>query len=147
MTRPVDARTDQFVEEYAALDPIAATFAGIPGHEGELPDMSPDGYSAGEELHRRALADVSALSATDEREQVAQDAFRERIGLAVARVDAGIERSELSVISSAAHAMPPSAISVSVRRGYSTMEWSRKPAIRTRATRAMIRSAGSAGSG
>ena len=105
MTRPVDARTDQFVEEYAALDPLTATFAGIAGHEGELPDVSPDGYAAGEDLHRRALADVSALTATDEREQVAQDAFRERIGLAVARMDAGIERSELSVISSAAHAM------------------------------------------
>jgi hypothetical protein len=33
VTRPVDARTDQFVEDYAALDPITATFAGIAGHE------------------------------------------------------------------------------------------------------------------
>jgi uncharacterized protein (DUF885 family) len=105
MTRPVDARTDQFVEEYAALDPITATFAGIAGHEGELPDLSPDGFAAGEELHRRALAEVSALAATDGREQVAKDAFCERIGLAVARAEAGLERSELSVISSAAHAM------------------------------------------
>ena len=105
MTRPVDSRTDRFVEEYAAHDPITATFAGIAGHEGELPDLSPDGFDAGDELQRRALADVAALTPVDEREQVAKDAFMERVGLAVARADAGVERSEVSVISSAAHAI------------------------------------------
>ncbi|GAB2987304.1 DUF885 domain-containing protein [Nocardioides montaniterrae] len=105
MSRPVDARTDRYVEEYAALDPITATFTGIPGHDGELPDLSPAGFDAMEELQRKALADVTALEATDEREQVAKDAFLERVGLAVARAEAGIERAEISVISSAAHAM------------------------------------------
>ncbi|HWU22854.1 MAG TPA: DUF885 domain-containing protein, partial [Nocardioides sp.] len=105
MTRPVDSRTDRFVEEYAAHDPITATFAGIPGYDGELPDLSPDGFDAGEELQRRALAEVSALTPSDEREQVAKDAFVERVGLGVARAEAGVERSEVSVISSAAHAI------------------------------------------
>lgn len=105
MTRPVDARSDQFVEELAALDPLTATFAGIAGHDGELPDLSPDGFDASEELHRRALADVAALTASDEREQVAQDAFLERIGLTVERAAARIDRSEFSVISSAVHAV------------------------------------------
>ncbi|SFB76235.1 Uncharacterized conserved protein, DUF885 familyt [Nocardioides terrae] len=105
VTRPIDARTDRFVEDYAALDPLTATYAGIPGHDHELPDLSPDGFAATEELNRRALAEVSALSPSDERELVAQDAFRERVGLAVDRAEAGIERSEVSVISSAAHAI------------------------------------------
>ena len=105
MTRAVDARTDQFVEDYATLDPITATFAGIAGHDSELPDLSPDGFAAREELHRRALAEVGALPAADEREQVAKDAFCERVGLAVERAEAGVERSEFSVISSAAHAI------------------------------------------
>ncbi|TWH04991.1 uncharacterized protein (DUF885 family) [Nocardioides sp. J9] len=105
MTRLVDARTDQFVEDIAALDPLTATFSGIAGHDGELPDLSPDGYAAREELHRRALAEVEAIEPVDEREQVAKDAFLERVGLIVARADAGVERSEFSVISSAAHAM------------------------------------------
>jgi len=104
-TRAVDARTDQYVEDYARLDPLAATMAGIPGHDGQLPDLSPDGFAATEELNRRALADVAVLSAADEREQVAQEAFGERVGLAVALADAGLERSEMSVISSAAHAI------------------------------------------
>jgi len=105
VTRPIDARTDRFVEEYAALDPLTATYAGIPGHDHELPDLSPDGFAAREELNRRALAEVGALSPTDDRELVAQDAFRERVGLAVDRAEAGIERGEVSVISSAAHAI------------------------------------------
>ena len=33
MTRLVDVRTDQFVEDLAALDPLTATFAGIAGHD------------------------------------------------------------------------------------------------------------------
>lgn len=105
MTRLVDARTDQFVEDLAALDPLTATYAGIPGHDGELPDLSPDGFAASEELHRRALAEVAALETADEREEVAKAAFLERVGLAVERADAGVERSEFSVISSAIHAV------------------------------------------
>ncbi|MBU2696217.1 DUF885 domain-containing protein [Pimelobacter sp. 30-1] len=105
MTRRVDARTDQYVEDLAALDPITATFAGIAGHDGELPDLSPEGFAATEELHRRALTDVAALDTADAREQVAKDAFLERVGLSVERADAGVERSEFSVISSALHAV------------------------------------------
>lgn len=105
MTRPVDARTDQFVEQYAALDPITATFAGIAGHDHELPDLSPDGFAAREELARSALADVAGLTPTDDREAVARDAFLERTGLEVERVDAGLARYELSVISGASHSL------------------------------------------
>ena len=103
MTRPVDARTDQFVEDVVALDPIMATFAGIPGHDDRLPDLSPAGYDARDELQRRALTDVRAIEATDEREQVAKDAFLERVGLEVEKIDARYDRSALSVISSGIH--------------------------------------------
>ena len=81
MTRPVDARTDQYVEEVVALDPLTATSAGIAGHDDRLPDLSPSGYDAREELNRRALAEVAAIEPTDERERIAQEAFVERIGL------------------------------------------------------------------
>ena len=37
---------DQYVLAYAALDPIAATDAGIAGHETELTDYSPAGAEA-----------------------------------------------------------------------------------------------------
>ncbi|MDN5743693.1 MAG: DUF885 domain-containing protein [Nocardioidaceae bacterium] len=105
MNRPVDARTDQFVDDVAALDPITATFAGIAGHDHQWPDLSPDGFAAREALHRTALADVTALTATDEREQAAKDAFCERVGLDVERAEAQVERSEFSVITSGLHAV------------------------------------------
>lgn len=103
MTRPVDTRTDRYVEDVVALDPITATLCGIAGHDHRLPDLSPDGYAAREELNRRALAEVAATEASDEREQVAKEAFLERVGLEVERADAGFERSAVSVISSAVH--------------------------------------------
>src|SRR3954463_6866460 len=64
VTRSVDARTDQFVEEYAALDPITATFAGISGHDHELPDLSPDGFAAREDLARAAPPPPRRVRAT-----------------------------------------------------------------------------------
>ncbi len=103
MTRPVDIRTDQYVEDVVALDPVTATLAGIAGYDDKLPDLSPAGFDAREQLNRRALAEVTALQPSDEREQVAKDAFLERVGLLVEKADAGFERSAFSVISSAVH--------------------------------------------
>jgi uncharacterized protein (DUF885 family) len=105
VTRPVDDRTDAYVEQSAALDPLLATFAGITGHDDELPDLSPDGFAAREDLARQALAEVRALTPSDEREAVARDAFCERVGLEVETIDAGLSRHELSVISGASHAI------------------------------------------
>ncbi|MEX0428325.1 DUF885 domain-containing protein [Nocardioides sp. DS6] len=102
-SRAVDDRTDRFVEELCALDPLTATYVGVAGHEAELPDLSPEGFTAREDLHRRALADVTALTPRDEREAVARDAFLERIGLDVEFADARLDRSHVSVITSGIH--------------------------------------------
>jgi uncharacterized protein (DUF885 family) len=80
-----------------------ATYAGIPGHDHELPDLSPDGYAAREELTRRAIADVEALAPVDDREAVAREAFLERLGLEAEFAEAGLSRPTVSVISSAVH--------------------------------------------
>ncbi|MDH2415066.1 DUF885 domain-containing protein [Nocardioides sp. CER19] len=103
MTRPVDARTDQFVEDFAALDPLMATYAGIAGHDHELPDLSPDGFEAREHTTLAALRDVEGITPSDDREAVARDAFLERMRLEVEEVEAGLARAQLSVIGSAAH--------------------------------------------
>jgi uncharacterized protein (DUF885 family) len=103
--RAVDAASERYVEDYCALDPVAATFVGISGHDDRLADLSPDGYAAREELTRRALAEVTAATPSDEREAVARDAFLERVGLEVEMYDAGEIRSRMSVIDSALHAV------------------------------------------
>lgn len=105
MTRPVDDLASAYVDDVAALDPITATAVGIAGHDHELPDLSPDGHAAREALARSAYAAVAAAEPTDEREQVAQDAFLERTGLELATIDAGLARHELSVISGWSHAI------------------------------------------
>ncbi|MFC6154427.1 DUF885 domain-containing protein [Nocardioides yefusunii] len=103
--RTVDARCDAYVVEYAALDPIAATYYGIEGYDHLLTDYSPAGFAAREELARRALADVAALTPVDAREAVAKAAFLERVGLQVELSEAGHERCALSVIDSPLHSI------------------------------------------
>ncbi|WP_110206301.1 DUF885 domain-containing protein [Nocardioides daejeonensis] len=103
--RQVDRISETYVEEYAALDPVTATYVGIAGHDDRLPDLSPDGFAAREELTRRALAAATAARPADERETVAQEAFTERLGLEVELADAGFARCDFSVISSGLHAL------------------------------------------
>ncbi|MEU6137115.1 DUF885 domain-containing protein [Nocardioides sp. NPDC047086] len=103
MTRNVDARTDRYVEELCALDPLTATYVGVAGHDTELPDLSPDGMQAVEELNRVAYADVAAIKPVDEREQVAKDAFLERVGLDIEFAEAQLDRKFVSVITSGIH--------------------------------------------
>ena len=92
-TRPVDAIADAYVEDYAALDPITATYLGVAGHEDRLTDLSPDGFAAREALTRDALAAARAATPVDEREQVGREAFLERLGLEVEMYDAGVPQS------------------------------------------------------
>ena len=94
---------DAYVEDYCALDPVTATYIGVPGHEHRLTDYSPAGFAAREALTRKALADASAATPTDEREQVAKDAFLERLGLEVEMYDAKVPQAQISVISSPLH--------------------------------------------
>jgi uncharacterized protein (DUF885 family) len=103
--RRVDAISDQYVEDLAALVPTAATYYGITGYDDRLPDFSPEGFAAVEALTARALADASAAEPVDEREAVARDAFLERLGLEVEMADQGYSRSEFSVISSGLHSL------------------------------------------
>jgi uncharacterized protein (DUF885 family) len=101
--RPVDAIADAFVDESAALDPIAATYYGLAGYDDQMSDLSPDGFAAREELVRRTLTAVRAATPTDEREQAAQEAFVERLALELERSEAGVPQSEVSVIVSGLH--------------------------------------------
>jgi uncharacterized protein (DUF885 family) len=102
-TRAIDALCDAYVDRAAALDPLLATYAGVVGHDHELPDLSPDGYAAREELDRSTLAAVRDATPVDERETVARDAFVERLAVRDEMVEAGYARSQVSVIGSGLH--------------------------------------------
>jgi uncharacterized protein (DUF885 family) len=101
----IDEIADRYVDEWAPLDPVGATYAGIPGHEDRLTDQSPEGYAARADLDRRTLAQLELVVPADERERVAKDAMQERLGLALERYDAGAITSEISVLSGGLHAL------------------------------------------
>ncbi|SHF39726.1 DUF885 domain-containing protein [Streptoalloteichus hindustanus] len=92
--------SDRYVEDYAALDPITATYLGVPGHDEKLTDFSPEGHQARAELARRALADLEAARPADADEETAKAVFQERVGLNVEIHDAGLDESALNVIAS-----------------------------------------------
>ena len=94
-----------YVDEWASLDPVGATYVGIAGYDDKLTDYSPDGYAALADLDRRTLARLASVTPASEREWVAKEAMVERLGLAVEMYDAGMVTSQVSVIASALHSV------------------------------------------
>jgi uncharacterized protein (DUF885 family) len=99
----IDDIANRYVEQWAPLDPIGATFVGIAGHDHELTDLSPDGFAALADLDRAALASLATETPATETERVAQEAMQERLGLALERYEAGEATSDVNVISSPLH--------------------------------------------
>ena len=101
----IDDLADSYVADWAELNPTGATYVGIAGYDDKTDDLSPEGYAAQAELTRRTLNDLDVIEPEHEIEQVAKDAMAERLGLELARSDAGYTASEISVISSGLHAL------------------------------------------
>jgi uncharacterized protein (DUF885 family) len=99
----IDELADRYVDEWAALSPIGATHAGIPGHDTELDDLSPDGFAARADLARRTLRELRTAEPVGERERVAREAMAERLGLELEMYDTGETTSQLNVIDSPLH--------------------------------------------
>ena len=96
----VDRIADDYFDAMVELSPIAATNFGIPGHEEDLDDFSPDGLRAGSDLRRRTLAALAEASPGDDIDRVTVAAMRERLSLAEDIHAAGLEEMALNVIHS-----------------------------------------------
>jgi uncharacterized protein (DUF885 family) len=101
----IDDLANSYVNEWAPLDPIGATYVGISGFDDKLSDLSPEGYAAPAELDRRTLAELATIEPADEAEWVAKQAMVERLDVALARYDAGDVTSQMNVISSGLHSV------------------------------------------
>jgi len=99
----IDEIAEEYVTQAVALDPFLATYAGIGGHDDELPDLSADGFADRAGLDRSTLAALDAADAPAPRDQIARAAMRERLTIAGERYDAGDTTSELNVIESWVH--------------------------------------------
>lgn len=96
----IDQIAEKFSADFAELNPLEATFAGLPGHDHQLGDYSPDGLAATAEVHRRTLRELSQASVGDPTDQVTLAAMQDRLGLAVELYDAGAWHADLNVIAS-----------------------------------------------
>jgi uncharacterized protein (DUF885 family) len=103
MERRVDDLANSYVDEWAPLSPVGATYVGIEGYDDKLDDLSIEGYEALAELDRRTLTKLNSIEPIDDREFVAKEAMKERLELAIARHEAGETASEMNVINSGLH--------------------------------------------
>jgi uncharacterized protein (DUF885 family) len=96
----VDRLVDAYLDDYVALNPIVATTVGIPGHETELPDLSPDGLAAASALRQRSLRALAEAVPEDSVDRVTVAAATEELGVPELIRATGAEESRLAVIGS-----------------------------------------------
>ncbi|GLZ53961.1 DUF885 domain-containing protein [Actinomycetospora sp. NBRC 106378] len=88
--RAVRDLADDHVHRLAALDPILAGHLGWNDHLDELPDLSPDGIAAGEDVRRDTLSRLTALPApTDADERRCARLLAERLEAELAHSSSG----------------------------------------------------------
>ena len=92
--------SDRYVGELARLDPIMASYLGLPTREDELTDYSPAGHAARADLRGRAKRELEAAAAEDERDEVARRVMLERFDYAAELHDAGEWRRDLNILAS-----------------------------------------------
>ncbi|UNX55681.1 DUF885 domain-containing protein [Georgenia sp. TF02-10] len=102
---PTDAVADAHVYRSIALDPLEATALGLPGHDDQMPDLSPAGHAARADLDRATLAELGAVAPADDVDRVTHAAMRERLGVQLELAEAGELQRELNVISSPVQAV------------------------------------------
>ncbi|MBG0560889.1 DUF885 domain-containing protein [Actinoplanes aureus] len=101
----IDELANRYVDEWAELNPTGATAVGISGYDDKTDDLSPEGFAAQAELLRRTINDLDVIDPEHGSEQVAKEAMLERLGLELARYDAGYAATDVSVISSGLHGL------------------------------------------
>jgi len=100
--RPVREIADSYVTALAEINPFVATRLGIRPDEDRMPDLSPAGQAALDDLRRSTLAALDALppevqAASDDERRCAR-LLRERLGAALAMSQAGEHLREVSNI-------------------------------------------------
>ena len=88
MTVIYDIASD-YVDQVAALDPISATGMGVPGHDAEMTDFSPESASAQSALRRETLARLAAAPVTGDRDRIAREAMEDVLSLREELLEAG----------------------------------------------------------
>ena len=96
---------DTYIVRMAASDPISATSWGVPGHDGKLPDLSPEGFEERAHLQRAALVELGRVPHATDDDRIAAEVMAERLAASVELHDSGDHYRSLRVIGS-----PPQSI-------------------------------------
>jgi len=89
MPTPIFALCDGFVQRTCELDPIVATFRGVPGDFAPGTDYRPEGYAARADLSRDTLRQLAELTPAGEPDRLAAAHLRERLEAELAWHDTG----------------------------------------------------------
>ncbi|MEP6622889.1 MAG: DUF885 domain-containing protein, partial [Acidimicrobiia bacterium] len=90
---------------YARLDPMAATFDGITGHDHELTDFSPDAAAERADHDRLTLHSLDTITVDSDADRVAAGVIRERLEVAVELHDRGEHLRSIAVLGSSVQAV------------------------------------------
>ena len=100
MSQIYDIAND-YVERYAALNPLSATSIGVPGYDDKMSDFSPQGADANADLNRQTVAALTAAVVENERDRIARDAMLDDLQTSLDSHDAGEHLRSLRVLGSA----------------------------------------------
>ncbi|MDQ3455450.1 MAG: DUF885 domain-containing protein [Actinomycetota bacterium] len=92
----VDQISDRYVADLAAVDPLTATYVGIPGYDDRMTDFSPAGWAQQAALARQVVRDVGAVSIDNDRDRVAAAQLRERLSVELDLYDSGWRNADLN---------------------------------------------------
>ena len=88
MTSPVYSLSDDYINKVAELDPAAATYMGIAGHDHKMTDFSPAGHDARANNDRQTLAQLNALDSSASSDRLAAGVLRESLEISGAEYEA-----------------------------------------------------------
>jgi uncharacterized protein (DUF885 family) len=98
MTSPVHLLSDDYINTVAELDPAAATYMGIAGHDHEMTDFSPAGHDARAQNDQQTLAQLNALDTSASSDRLAAGVLREALEISGAEYEANEHLASIRVI-------------------------------------------------
>ena len=91
---------DGFVETLAELDPIVATYLGVPSYDHLMPDYSPDATRRSFDAERDVLRRIQAERAETVRERRCSETVQEEMSWSIDQYEAGLHYSGMNILHS-----------------------------------------------
>ena len=91
---------DGFVDTLAELDPIVATYLGVPGYDHRMPDYSPEASERSDAAERDVLNRIKAESPDSVRERRCSETVQEEMTRSIDQHSAGLQYSGMNILHS-----------------------------------------------